>query len=104
MIHRETKDETKARIAAIAESSSESYGFGDEAGVLRFTTYYGLVGTAANLKTHYVAVMVWEDNGAVQINSKCGTTSKWRATAHTSLRAKGDVEVTCRSCNRGSRP
>lgn len=98
-MYRETVADTKARIAALSDSEPrESYGSN---GALRFTAYYGLVGTAANLKTHNVSVYVWE-TGGVDIHSGCGTTSRWGATAHNQLVAKGDAEVTCQRCSKRS--
>lgn len=83
------------RIKALATSSSRFDG------AWGFTAYHGMVGTAANLKTHKVIVEVWDDRGrgqSVDIRSICGTTARWNASQHTAL-LPGDAEVSCQRCS-----
>ena len=99
---------TKEQLEAISQSSSRTTNWiaddptdreiGHWDDVERFTTYFGLIGTAANLKTHNVSATLWA-NGNLSINSSCGTTSRWNASSHTSLRALGSVPITCKRCN-----
>jgi hypothetical protein len=91
-------DQRQESIDFIASHAERTFPCINEDGSLRFTQYFGgLIGTAANLKTHYVRVTVYA--GRIDIDSNCGTTTRWNASAHTTLKAKGEATVTCKRCN-----